>query len=53
MRAASGGALASQPLRATSNQPRAQGRAAAAGFSPTSPRAHWIGPESGRGKRRG
>jgi len=29
------------------------GRTAAEGFSPTSPRAHWIGPEGARGKRRG
>jgi len=28
-----------------SQHTRVQGRAAAEGFSPTSPRAHWIGPE--------
>jgi len=28
-----------------SQSARVQGRAAAEGFSPTSPRAHWIGPE--------
>ena len=30
-----------------SQSARVQGRAAAEGFSPTSPRAHWIGPEQG------
>jgi len=32
---------------------RVQGRAAAEGFSPTSPRAHWIGPEQGRSSPQG
>jgi len=53
-RAASGGALAPGPLHATRLQPEpeALGRAAAelgargGGVSQTSPRAHWIGPES-------
>jgi len=44
-RAASGGALAPEPPRATRIQPE-PGRTAAEGFSPTSHRAHWIGPES-------
>jgi len=32
---------------------RVQRRAAAEGFSPTSPRAHWIGPEQGRSSPKG